>query len=144
MWELFRFRVTQKALQYCSCLSHFTHLWSKTNVTQFGQTGKMLCEKYLFQSEISCVKVYHAMCFRENNNGGSKRAWIFVKVDILQPSFLCDFFCRSKYNPLFWPDPYFTVLDILWPSFLRVFFFFFSFFVISTLLLFCSIFLTVI
>ena len=36
----------------------------------------MLCDKYLFQFEISSVKTRHAMCFRENNNGGSKRAYI--------------------------------------------------------------------
>ena len=33
---------------------------------------KTLCDKHLFQSEI-CVKVRHAMCFRENNDRGSKQ-----------------------------------------------------------------------
>ena len=35
---------------------------------------KTLRDKYLFQPEISCVKTWYAMCFRENNNRGSKRA----------------------------------------------------------------------
>ena len=32
----------------------------------------MLREKCLLQSEILCVKTWHAMCFRENDNVGSK------------------------------------------------------------------------
>ena len=36
---------------------------------------KTLCEKYLLKFEISCVETWHAMVFRENNNGGSKRAY---------------------------------------------------------------------
>ena len=35
---------------------------------------KTLPEKYLLRFEILCVKTWHAMCFRENNNGRSKRA----------------------------------------------------------------------
>ena len=39
---------------------------------------KTLCDKYLFQSEISRVKTWHVMYFRENNYGGSKRAQNWV------------------------------------------------------------------
>ena len=42
------------------------------SVAQFEYTGKTLYDKYLIQSEISCMKAWHARCFRENNNGGSK------------------------------------------------------------------------
>ena len=43
------------------------------SVAQFGHTRKTLCDKYLFQSEIPCIP-WHTMGFRENNNGGDKRA----------------------------------------------------------------------
>ena len=64
-----------------SCLSSFSGLLSYTSVAQFGHCGKTLCDKYLFQSEISYAKAMclhtmryakHTMCFRESNNGGSK------------------------------------------------------------------------
>ena len=42
-------------------------------MAQFGHTGKMLCKKYLYQPEISCMETWHTTCFRENNNGESKR-----------------------------------------------------------------------
>ena len=95
--NLLRLRVTQKALQFPffsfillyskfgrtgkSCLSSFSGLLSYTSVAQFGHCGKTLCDKYLFQSEISYAKAMclhtmryakHTMCFRESNNGGSK------------------------------------------------------------------------
>ena len=43
---------------------------------QFGLTKEMLCDKYLLQSQISCVKTWHAMYFRENKNSGSEGAYI--------------------------------------------------------------------
>ena len=57
-----------------SCLLNFLHLLSQTSVAQFGHTGET-CNKYLLSSKILCVKPGHAMCFRENDNGGSKRAY---------------------------------------------------------------------
>ena len=44
-------------------------------MTQFGRTKETLREKYLFQSEISCVKASHAMWFRKNHNCGSERVY---------------------------------------------------------------------
>ena len=73
--NLLRLRVTQKASQFPffsfillygkfgrtgkSCLSNFSGLLSYTSVAQFGHSGKTLCDKYLFLSDISYAK---AMC----------------------------------------------------------------------------------
>ena len=44
-------------------------------MAQFGHTGKILNDKFLLQFEILFVKAWHAICFRENNNSGSKRTY---------------------------------------------------------------------
>ena len=36
---------------------------------------RWLCEKYIMQFEILYVKLWYDMCFRENNDGGSKLAY---------------------------------------------------------------------
>ena len=98
--NLLSLRVTQTALQFPffsfillyskfgrtgkSCLSNFSGWLSYTSGAQFGHSWKTLCYKYLFLSEISYAKAMclhamryakHAMCFRESNNGGSKRIY---------------------------------------------------------------------
>ena len=86
---LLRLRVTQKALQL-TLFSSFSlqPIWSDLQkllakfytFVKLDECGliqtywKTLCDKYLLLFEISCMKTSHAMCFRENNNGGSKRA----------------------------------------------------------------------
>ena len=52
-------------------------------MAQFGHTGKMLSDKYLFNSEISCVKASQTMCFRKNNNGGSNREYESEHVNVI-------------------------------------------------------------
>ena len=45
-------------------------------MAQFGHTGKTSCNIYLLMiPEILSVKAWHAMCFREKNNGGSNWAY---------------------------------------------------------------------
>ena len=41
-------------------------------MAQFGHNRETLYEKYLFQSEISCMKTWH------ENKGGSKRLYVVV------------------------------------------------------------------
>ena len=40
--------------------------------------------KIFSESEISCVRAWHIMCFRENNNGGSKRVYTATNMVHLQ------------------------------------------------------------
>ena len=54
----------------CRIFSKFVKLYKSGLILRHWKT---LCDKHLFQSEISCVKVGHAMYFRENNNRGSKQ-----------------------------------------------------------------------
>ena len=83
-------RVTQKVLQLplfpfffsapnldelTKVVCNFPYLLRQTSIAQFGHTGKTLLCKYLFQSEISRVKTWHPIRFREKNNDGSKRAY---------------------------------------------------------------------
>ena len=44
-------------------------------MAQFEHAGKTLCDKYLFIFGISCVEVWHGICFRENNDGRGKWAY---------------------------------------------------------------------
>ena len=49
------------------------YLLSYTSVAQFGDTGKTLYDKYLFQSE--CFFNFVCESIRDINNGGSKPAY---------------------------------------------------------------------
>ena len=44
-------------------------------MVHFKQAVETLCHKYLLQYKILCMKSWHAMCIRENNNVGSKQAY---------------------------------------------------------------------
>ena len=89
--SLLRLRIVRKPLQielFPSLSSSLQQIWKdwrkllvkfSTSVKP-GQCGlirthwKTLCDKYLFQSEISRGKTWNAMWFRENNNDAIKQA----------------------------------------------------------------------
>ena len=89
---LMRLRVTEKVLWLplfsSNCFS-LQQIWTDrckllVKVSTFVKLDKggliqthwiTLFGRHLLQFEISCVKTWHAMCFRENNNGGIKPAY---------------------------------------------------------------------
>ena len=91
-WIFLRLRITQKALQlplFSSFFFSLQQIWTDwrqlfvkfSTYVKLAECGliqthwRKLCKKYLLQYEISCVKTLHTMCFGENNNGRSKRAY---------------------------------------------------------------------
>ena len=62
-------------------------------MTRVRHTEETISEKYLLQFEISCMKLWHTMCFRENNNGWSKRAYKWA----CEP-YQCFSWCRLIYG----------------------------------------------
>ena len=104
--HLLRLRVTQKALRlprflFCSKVSRlqvFLYGLAKFCCACFmdcypGRVWpvpktfhctywKMFAQQTFSESQISWMRAWHAMCFRENNNGGSKRA--HTVTDILR------------------------------------------------------------
>ena len=62
------------------------------SVAQIGLTGKTLCDKYLFQSEIPCMKAWHTMGFRENNSGNKRACKSELVSSINQFEYLSLFF----------------------------------------------------